>query len=464
MACRGAKASVTMIGFTRWTHVRNLPNGNRSIRLCTITLAALMSFTGAQAAADKTDFVIANVRVFDGEKVIPRANVTVEGGRILAVSEGSAIPSGTPVVDGHSKTLIPGLIDAHVHVFPGAAADALRFGVTTELDMFDPGTDLAAWRKKRETLAPTNEADVWAAGIGVTVKGGAPLSGIPEPYRSQFPVLASAADAQAFVDARVHEGSDYIKVFIENRSEYDSGGSLPTLSPEEVCAVIAAAHKDNRLAVTHTQAQWAAREAINCGTDGLAHMIPDSVVGADFLQLAKSHHVFVETTDDVWAAASGKDLAQKLAADPRVAPYLSDSQKSSLLAKDKTIHPAFFPAVLANTRALHDAGVPVLAGTDSPNPGTAHGVSLHEELQILVDAGFSPIAALEAATKLPADTFHIPERGRIAPGYRADLVLIDGDPTRNISDTLSIDRIWMNGQAVDRKLPQRGTNVTDQTK
>jgi imidazolonepropionase-like amidohydrolase len=92
----------------------------------------------------------------------------------------------------------------------------------------------------------------------------------------------------------------------------------------------------------------------------------------------------------------------------------------------------------------------LLAGTDAPNPGTAHGISLHEELQILVKAGYTPEQALNAATALPARIFHLGNRGRIAVGARADLVLIDGDPTRNIADTLSIYRVWKNGYSIDR--------------
>jgi len=125
-------------------------------------------------------------------------------------------------------------------------------------------------------------------------------------------------------------------------------------------------------------------------------------------------------------------------------------QKATLLATKKKTVPAFFPTALANTKALHEAAVPILAGTDAGNPATAHGVSLHEELQILVLAGFTPEQALNAATALPDAIFKLGDRGHVMKGDRADLLLVDGDPTKNISDTLSIDRIWKNGYAVNR--------------
>lgn len=415
-------------------------------------LAFIALFPAAAIAGEANSFAIRDVRVFDGDKTIPHANVVVTDGRIAAVGPDAAVPAGADVIDGHDKTLLPGLIDSHVHVFPGAQKDALRFGVTTELDMFDLARDFKTWKAQRESLAKTGEADTWAAGLGVTVKGGAPIQSLPPGLT--VPALDSAANARSFVDARAAEGSDYIKVFIENLSEYHSARSLPTLSRDEVCAVIAAAHADGKIAVVHAQAEWAAREAITCGADGLAHMFPDKAADADFLALAKAHRIFVETTDDVWAGVSGLGLAAKLAADPRVAPYLSPAQKSMLAATDKHVVPEFFPNALANTRALHAAGVPLLAGTDAPNPATAHGVSLHEELQILVEAGFTPEEALHAATALPDAIYHLGDRGHARAGDRADLLLVSGDPTKDISQTLAIDRVWKNGFAVDRTPPK----------
>jgi imidazolonepropionase-like amidohydrolase len=324
----------------------------------------------------------------------------------------------------------------------------LRFGVTTELDMFDLSHDFDAWRAQRVSLAPTQEADTWAAGTGVTVKGGGPIQDLPPSI--EVPTLDSAAGAKDFVAARIAEGSDYIKLFIENLSEYRTDKSLPTLTRDEVCAVIRAAHESGKLVTSHAQAEWGAQEAIECATDGLAHMFPDQIADADFIALAKARRIFVQTTDDVWAGVAGLDFATTLAADPRVQKYLSDSQKQSLLQGNKNPHPDFFTNALQNTRLLHQAGIDLIAGTDAPNPSTAHGVSLHEELQILVKAGFTPEQALNAATALPARIFHLDDRGHIALGARADLVLVDGNPTTNISSTLSIVNIWKNGYPINR--------------
>jgi hypothetical protein len=105
------------------------------------------------------------------------------------------------------------------------------------------------------------------------------------------------------------------------------------------------------------------------------------------------------------------------------------------------------------------AGVPILAGTDTPNPGTAHGVSMHRELELLVEAGLTPAQALAAATAVPAARFGLADRGRIAPGLRADLVLVKGDPTTDITATRRIAGVWKRGQPADREALREAVRV-----
>src|SRR5207244_1003991 len=102
-------------------------------------------------------------------------------------------------------------------------------------------------------------------------------------------------------------------------------------------------------------------------------------------------------------------------------------------------------------RQLKAAHVPILAGTDSPNAGTAHGGSIHRQLELLVQAGLTPVEALAAATSVPAARFGLDDRGSIAPGKRADLLLVDGDPTTDIKATRRIAGVWKLGVPVDRQ-------------
>lgn len=410
-------------------------------------IAALIALDPLQAQPNS--FAVRDVRVFDGRNVLAHANVVVRDGRIVSIGKGAAIPAGLAVIEGPGKTLLPGLIDAHVHVYPGAQRDALRFGVTTVLDMFNVRPDFSKWRRQRESIAPTMDADTWSAGVGVSAPGGHPQASLPPTVH--FPTLARAADAPAFVAARVSEGLDYIKLFLEATSLLHPGESLPVLPRDAFCAAVAAAHAHGKVAIVHISEEKYAREAIECGADGLAHVFRDKTADPDFIRLAKRRHVFFETTLSVIAGISGIPWAREVASDPRAAAYLSKDQDRSLEPLEVSNRQLFSNASQV-VRALHAAHVPLIAGTDAPGFGSPMGLALHGELQLLVKAGLTPREALADATSAPARVFHLPGRGCIARGCRADLVLVDGDPLVRIGDTLSILRIWKNGYAVARTI------------
>lgn len=420
-----------------------------------LTLAALLAAgtlfmllpTPPTQADGGASLAISHVRVFDGSAVIEDANVVMKDGLIQAVGKDAAIPAGIPVTDGRGKTLLPGLIDAHVHTYGSSRQDALRYGVTTELDMFTDWHLLAEAKRSRESLAQTDLADLWSSGTLATV-----AHGHGTEYGLPVPTLSSAGEAQAWVDARLKEGSDYIKIIRDDGSLW--GLTLRTLDDAEVTALIAAAHKRGKLAVIHIATLHDARDAVDEGVDGLAHIFADQAADPGFIQAALQHHTFVTATLTVYAGAACSGDAAGLAADPHIAPYLSKDQKGMLGASWPNCHGKVLDTALENARRLHVAGIPLLAGTDAGNPSTAHGVSLHGELELLVRAGLTPSEALAAATSQAAKYFHLEDRGRIAPGLRADLLLVNGDPTRDITATRDIAAIYKNGYAVSRAIPQ----------
>jgi imidazolonepropionase-like amidohydrolase len=155
----------------------------------------------------------------------------------------------------------------------------------------------------------------------------------------------------------------------------------------------------------------------------------------------------------VLESETGKAGGALLAADARLKPWLNAEDLRALTTgfqlpgKLKSLSLAHANAAVA---ALEAAGVPLLAGTDAPNPGTTHGASLHRELELLVAAGLTPVEALTAATSTPARMFGLLDRGRIAPGLRADLLLVAGDPSIDITTTRAIVYVWRNGVVVTR--------------
>jgi imidazolonepropionase-like amidohydrolase len=342
-------------------------------------------------------------------------------------------------------TLLPGLIDAHTHVFGDALRKAVVHGVTTELDMFTAHFLAAMMRSEQAAGGASGRADLFSAGTLVTVPGGHGTE-----YGMAIPTLEGPEAAPAFVDARLAEGSDYIKIVYDDGSAY--GKSTPTLSKETMAAVIAAAHARGKLAVVHIGTLKDAGEAIESGADGIVHLFLDRPPDASFGKLVARHRAFVIPTLTVLESVTGVAGGASLSADAAMAKALYPVEVD-YLSKPFRTRPGStlaFAHAQATVRQLRAANVPVLAGTDAPNPGTVHGASLHRELELLVTAGLTPLEALAAATSVPAARFKLADRGRIAPGMRADLLLVQGDPTSDIRATRKIVRVWKGGVPIDR--------------
>lgn len=404
---------------------------------------------GAWPAQPANSFVLRGVRVFDGERVSGPSDVLVEGGIITAVGKRVPLPDGVPEYAAEGHTLLPALIDAHTHNFMTSRTDALRFGVGTQVDMFSDHRMLGLAQTQRASLERTADADMWSAGMLVTAAGGHGTQ-----YGIAIPTLDDPADAEAFVAARVADGSDFIKLVLESGAGW--GQEIPTLTLETLAAAIAATHAYGKLAVVHIGTAEEAHAAVTAGADGLVHLFGDEVIDDALVTLVVERGVFVIPTLAVLESVSGRTSG--LDDDPRFRHYLTPAQRDALGSP--------FPGgagratVIDNAsrsaRLLFDAGAVVLAGSDAPNPGTAHGASLHRELELLVAAGLSPGAALAAATSANADAFAIADRGRVARGKRADLILVAGDPLTDITATRDIVAVWKNGFRVERARFQGG--------
>jgi imidazolonepropionase-like amidohydrolase len=407
-------------------------------------LSAAVSAASPAAPSTAVPLLFRNARVFDGTRIVPTADVLVRDGRIQAVGPHLPAPEGAQIIDGSGKTLLPGLIDAHAHVWTrDMLKQQLVFGVTTVLDMFTDVHFAAGMREEQNAGQASERADLYSAGTLITAPGGHGTE-----YGIKIPTLTDPSEAQAFVDARIAEGSDYIKLILDDASAY--GGHRPTLSKETLAAAIAAAHKRGKLAVVHIATLQDAEEAIHAGADGLAHLFVGGNSDPDFGRLVASHHAFVVPTLTVLQSVCGTAGGEPLIADARLAPYLDPSDvanlKKSFTLPKKQSCAGSFEAV----KQLKAAGVPILAGDDVPNPGTAPGATEHRELELLVEAGLTPTEALAAATSTPARIFHLDDRGEITPGKRADLVLVNGDPSSDILATRDIAGVWKAGLPADR--------------
>ncbi|MDG9726729.1 amidohydrolase family protein [Streptomyces sp. DH41] len=363
--------------------------------------------------------LIRDVRVFDGVRAVASADVLIDGDSIAEPDGRSADVE----LDGAGKTLLPGLIDAHTHTFDGSLARALTYGVTTELDMFCLPSNL---RRQRKLAAERDDvADLRSAGVLATAPGGHPTGVMaatatmldnPQDAAGAFETITEPAQAESFVAARVAEGSDYLKVVIDDGAL--AGTPVPALGRNIATALVDAARTAGLKTIAHACTARETALALDAGVDGLAHVWADTPSGdpaADALAARLADQgVFVVSTLAYFESIGGES-PDRLAGAAHVAGV------------------------------LRRAGVPLLAGTDANPFAPRNGDGLHRELELLVHAGLSPLEALAAGTSVTARHFGLPDRGRVSPGLRADLLLVDGDPTRDITAVRAVADVWRRG-------------------
>jgi imidazolonepropionase-like amidohydrolase len=357
---------------------------------------------GSTERAPRT--AVTNVRVFDGRQLLPLGTVVIEGDRIASDTGGATI------VDGGGGVLLPGLIDAHVHLHDRHSLELLAgFGVTSALDMACGPPELVD-----SLRGATGLTDIRSAGTPAI----APGSGHSHiPVIGQRGLITSADEAAKFVADRVAEGSDYIKIIVSRPGPSHDQATLDALA--------AAAREHAKLSVAHASSFESVQMAQQARVSVLTHVPLDRPLDEDAAAAA---------------AAESRILI------PTLAMMEGVVEQSAPPGAD-------YAAARQSVTVMHHAGVPILAGTDAnAAPGVPaaikHGSSLHHELELLVDAGLTNLDALRAATTRPARYFGLGDRGVIEPGRRADLVLIDADPLHDITATRSIRRIWCGGVEV----------------
>jgi imidazolonepropionase-like amidohydrolase len=343
-----------------------------------------------------------NVRVFDGRRLVP-GTVVIEDALI------GSDPAGARRVDGAGRVLLPGLIDAHVHIDgPHQLAALARCGVTTALDMASVPGVTAPLR------GLPGQTDIRSACIPAIAPGSLHAS---FPGVGAAGLISGPEEVKQFVADRLAEGADYIKIVI--------GSPFADHEQSTIDALVAEAHERGKLVVAHASSAGSVAKAQAAGADILTHAPLDQPLDrAAVAQIAAAGRTVVPTLTMMEAIVS------------HVAPPGAD-----------------FGNATASVSVLHEAGVPILAGTDANDAplipgGVPHGMSLHRELELLTGAGLSTVDALRAATVLPATVFGLADRGIIEPGKRADLVLLDGDPIADIRASRRVHRVWIAGTEV----------------
>lgn len=425
-------------------------------------------------------FVDVTVIPMDSERALPSMTVVIADGVIqsLTPTAETGLAPGVTVIDGKGRYLMPALADMHVHIWDRHEPQLyVAWGVTTVRNMWGEATTLAM----REDILHGRKTGPRMMTAGRIVDGA------PKIWPGSDEV-SDVETARTVVGRQIDEGFDFIKVY-------------SNLKPPEFDAVVAAAREQGIPFAGHTPTAVGLEAMLGAGPDSIEHLTGwNTAVKRDAVDLGQGFRTpeMIEigsrigsgelSLDEVFDPAKRRAMAalsletgvwnvptlivlkqirltreQAKAEFDRVdMAYVSagirdfwnpdnDFRRQEVSDEQLAAMQVFFEESLAQVKALHDAGAPLLIGSDAPNPFVFHGLSVHEELTLFVEAGVPEYAALRAATAAPAEYFgESGQWGIVAAGARADLVLLSANPLESISNTRKIEGVMQDGRWRDR--------------
>ena len=391
-----------------------------------------------------------------GAAPVPGAALLVRDGRFVEIGRArdGKPPRGVRVIDATGKWVIPGLIDAHVHVESAADTRAMiRWGVTSARLMAESveAAQAAARRSRERRRTP----ELFPASPIFTIRGGWWSTEPPDPKVDRFP--ADPAAARGSVERARSLGSGEIKIMDDDMGWCrDPLPRLPKISPDVRKALIAQARATGLRVAVHAPDLADARDAVEDGATVLAHGIVDAPVPDELAARMRAGKVFYIPTLDIFDfLADPRAFMQRALSDSRIreslpkatlSRYRSDAYFGTYASRyPNAAYVARQLSVLYdNVRKLHAAGVDVALGTDM---WAFPGAGAHLELEDFVAAGFTPVEAIRAATLVSARSIGADaERGTVEAGKRADFILLENDPVHDIRNTRSIERVFKGGR------------------
>ena len=442
-----------------------------SFLACPVLVFALLFATSLIAQVK----VLKNFTLIDGtgRAPLPNAAMILENGRIAWVGPEAKLkpPPSAPVTDLQAKYIMPGIINLHVHLGATVGLDQnekfftpenvekdlktyASYGVTTVLSM---GTDKDSIFKIRDEqrAGRPGETRIYTAGQGFVFKGG--YGGLPGVDQG---VVSTVAEVEPAVAAQAAKHVDFIKLWMD-----DHLGTKKKMPYPIAQAIIESAHRHHLRVVAHIFYLQDARQLVDYGVDGLAHSVRDKPVDQAFIDDMKKH--------GTWQMASTLSREASMFVYGQTPPFATDpfftrSISADVLAKikspayqekmrsdpDFSMYPGFLRTAEHNLKTLADAGVPYGMGTDSGPPGRFPGYFAHWEMELMVQAGLTPMQVITAATGNAARFLHARDLGTLEIKKWADLVVLDKNPLDDIKNTRTINAVYIAGNRVAGPAPR----------
>lgn len=426
--------------------------------------------------ASDRQILIRNAQLIDGtgRAPVPGTSVLIQEGRFKKIANGELEPGvGSTVIDATGKTLLPGLFDMHAHLLSGGF-DAL----TDQIDSFDPATqkralcqllywgvttvcnpvqpletarELRAYVDSNGSSAPR----ILVSGPGFTAPGGWAGSLLPIA-RVEPNDAASASDS---VDSLARASVDFLKVY------YDAQccafvSPLPKLERAVMESIVVAAHARGLKVMVHAYDNENHLDALRAGADIMAHSAVTAEVDREYVDLARKNGALYLATLSVYADAFDQrslrefirqDFVQGAVPRRTLDSLGEDGPLDSFL---KTVKQGYLqrqlPVIRKNLRTLFENGVPIAVGPDTGVMGAFPGISVHREMELMVEAGVPSADVIVAATSAPARYLGLDSLGTIELGKTADAVLVGRNPLDDIRNTRQIEMVIKQGAVVDR--------------
>lgn len=382
------------------------------------------------ALAQVTAYEGARLIIGDGT-VVENGTLVIDGARIVQAGAGVSVPAGATRVNLGGKTLMPMIIDAHVHLSPTRerlVLDLKRrayYGVSAALSM---GTDNIELLPMRSETIP-GAARFLSAGRGITM---------PEPGRITVPYwITTEAEGRKAVGELAAQKVDIVKIWVDTRD-----GKYKKLPPEFYSGIVDEAHKRGLRVAAHIFDLEDAKGLLRAGIDALAHGVRDKDIDDEFVAMVKARPNLV-LTPNLPERGVKVDLSWLRAGMP--ADVVDNLEKTNT---DRPATQIFFGIQARNLAKLNAAGVRIALATDGNRPWGPH-----DEMEDMVIAGMTPMQVIVAATRNGAEFLKLADQGMLQAGKSADFIVLDANPLDDITNTRRISSVYLRGTMVDRSKP-----------
>ena len=390
-------------------------------RITSFALLILIFFSCSEKNTPQYDLVITDVGFFNGDKDMGTMHLAINADTIAAISKEPL--QADSLIDGKGKYIIPGLVNAHVHVSNlDELKEGYNYGILAYLNMHTSLEDREdQWKKMSKDSI--GYPLLYGSGHAATVPGGH-----PNQFSPDMETINDSISIEQWVDNRIAKGVDYIKIVRDNHP-WLNYPPIPTLSFEQIGQIINYAKSKGYKTVVHSITMGDILEIVKFKPDGFVHMMERTnelpISDDDYKTLAESGAFIVPNA--VYTLKSKEELP----------PFMKEWLNEHVFSTEQAAN---------SIKKLHEFGIPIIAGTDAQTGLVNFGSDYYLELEMYKRAGLSNLEILKTATGNAAKGFDLPI-GELKIGSKANMVMLNDNPLKDIENLKKVEQVWKNGKS-----------------